>query len=106
MKIQKAVKGVNMKYNNVIFDNWNIYEPGEPEQTYWCGICEKCYTEHKSAFTEYEEDNCGSGTCDVKGCDGEASYYLDLVDNHISFIKEDIELAPNERRAKVRQKGL
>ena len=82
---QEALKGWNMKYKNVIFDNWDIYEPGKQEQTYWCGICEECLTKHRSNFTELEIDEFGSGTCDVKGCNGSADHYLDLKEQYISF---------------------
>ena len=69
----------------IIFDDYvdNTFE----YNSYWVGMCPHCHNKYKNILGN-RIDNCGSGCCSVKGCDNEASYYVDLDMNEVEFIDD------------------
>jgi len=87
----RAIEGINLVFRGITFDNWND-EKEFPENEmedgnihHWSGICQSCLNKHP--IEENLLDDGGSGTCDIKGCSGEADYYVDFVDSELEFIK-------------------
>jgi len=87
----QAIKGINLVFRGITFDNWNE-EKEFPENEmengnihHWSGICQDCLDKHP--IEENLLDNGGSGTCDIKGCIGRADYYVDFADSELEFIK-------------------
>ena len=85
----EAVIGVNLSFRNVIFDNWSEDIEDELGTHYWAGVCEDCVIKHQ--IENELLDDSGMGTCDIKGCNKEAYYYIDFIDNEVRFIEESKE---------------
>ena len=71
---------------SIVFDEFTD-ERGQDYGGIWAGMCERCARKYRDILTD-KLDDCGSGCCSVKGCDGEADYYVDFwYDDDIKIVE-------------------
>jgi hypothetical protein len=84
----KPINSINLIFRGITFDNWTEEEAEYGDGInphHWSGICQSCLDKHP--IEQNLLDDGGSGTCDIKGCSGEADYYIDFVDSELEFIQ-------------------
>lgn len=66
----------------IVFDD---YEDNTKEyQSYWTEMCPHCHNKYRGILGNRTSDG-AMGTCSVKGCENEASYYADFKLNEVCF---------------------
>lgn len=68
--------------------------------SYWVGMCPHCHNKYKGILGN-RVDDCGSGCCSVKGCNNEASYYVDFDMNEVEFVDDLMEDLQMEQREQM-----
>lgn len=52
---------------------------------YWGGICQCCYSKYGKILENNIDDGGGSGVCSVKGCNNDAYYYADFMEDVVKI---------------------
>ena len=77
------MKFVSCNGKEIIFDDY--VNETEEYNSYWAEMCSECREKYKSILNNRESLG-AAGTCSVKGCENEASYYVDFKSEEISEI--------------------
>jgi CRISPR/Cas system-associated protein Cas10 (large subunit of type III CRISPR-Cas system) len=55
---------------------------------YWAELCPHCHNKYKGILKGKTDDGgTAGGTCSVRGCENEASYYVDFTKDDVSFVE-------------------
>ena len=76
----------------IVFDDFvweDAEESGYDERSVWCCVCRSCHRKYRKILDGRCERD-GQSLCSVKGCNNEASYYVDFyATDNIKIIMEE-----------------